>query len=88
MLVTFGNQEILPLSLNFLSRAIAQILHILLPTMLQFLKLGGGGRGRATSLAPCMPLRVPLEQEVSLVVSRSKMGAWGDYAPTLFFGPN
>ena len=44
MLVTFGNQEILPPSFNFLSRAIAQILHILLPKMSQFLKLGGGGR--------------------------------------------
>lgn len=46
MLVTFGNQEILPPSFNFLSRAIAQILHILLPKMSQFLKRGGGGGGR------------------------------------------
>ena len=45
MLVTFGNQEILPPSFNFLSRAIAQILHILLPKMSQFLKRGGGGGG-------------------------------------------
>ena len=45
MLVTFGNQEILPPSFNFLSRAIAQILHILLPKMSQFLKWGGGGGG-------------------------------------------
>ena len=44
MLVTFGNQEILPPSFNFLSRAIVQILHILLPKMSQFLKWGGGGR--------------------------------------------
>ena len=45
MLVTFGNQEILPPSFNFLSRAIAQILHILLPKMSQFLKRGWGGGG-------------------------------------------
>ena len=48
ILVTFGNQEILPPSFNFLSRAIVQILHILLPKMSQFLKYGwgegGGGR--------------------------------------------
>ena len=79
MLVTFGNQEILPPSFNFLSRAIAQILHILLPKMSQFLKRGGGGGGggggKATSIFLCMLLRVPLEQEVSLVVSRSRMGA-------------
>ena len=76
MLVTFGNQEILPPSFNFLSRAIAQILHILLPKMSQFLKRGGGGGGgKATSISLCMLLRVPLEQEVSLVVSRSRMGA-------------
>lgn len=78
MLVTFGNQEILPPSFNFLSRAIAQILHILLPKMSQFLKQGGrggGGGGKATSISLCMLLRVPLEQEVSLVVSRSRMGA-------------
>lgn len=75
MLVTFGNQEILPPSFNFLSRAIAQILHILLPKMSQFLKRGGvGGGGKATSIFLCMLLRVPLEQEVSLVVSRSRMG--------------
>ena len=73
MLVTFGNQEILPPSFNFLSRAIAQILHILLPKMSQFLKRGGGGK--ATSISLCMLLRVPLEQEISLVVSRSRMGA-------------
>ena len=76
MLVTFGNQEILPPSFNFLSRAIAQILHILLPKMSQFLKWGGGGEGgKATSISLCMLLRVPLEQEVSLVVSRSRMAA-------------
>ena len=75
MLVTFGNQEILPPSFNFLSRAIAQILHILLPKMSQFLKRGGGGGGKATSISLCMLLRVPLKQEVSLVVSRSRMGA-------------
>ena len=74
MLVTFGNQEILPPSFNFLSRAIAQILHILLPKMSQFLK-GGGEGGKATSISLCMLLRVPLEQEVSLVVSRSRMVA-------------
>ena len=45
MLVTFGNQEILPPSFNFLSRAIAQILHILLPKMSQFLKRGGEREG-------------------------------------------